>query len=104
MGGSSVLLPWQQLKTKKVNKKITAEFNLSYEWKDKKIKEFNDKKDFIVSYPEEYIWINIYFWIILLLLIIWWSYYYFIVFPKQKAKKEELMREKILNEINNKKE
>lgn len=99
---STFLMPWQQVKTKNVTKKITAEFELYYEWKDKVKKDFNDKKIFEVIYPEEYIWINIYFLLILLILAWGWIYYYYAILPKQKAKKEELMRQKIIDEMNKK--
>ncbi|MEA3386865.1 MAG: hypothetical protein U9Q66_00195 [Patescibacteria group bacterium] len=49
---------WEQVHTRTVNKKITAKFTLSYEAKDLDKKEFNDTKDFYVTYDEKYIGVN----------------------------------------------
>jgi hypothetical protein len=46
---------WQRVNSRTVNKKIQANFELTYEGKDKEKKEFSDKKEFYVTYSEKYI-------------------------------------------------
>ena len=92
---------WQKINTKTTTKEITAKYELSYEWKDKVKKVFNDEKKFKVSYEEQYVWFNYYLIIILILALIWWAYYLKVVYPKQKSEKEKKLREQILNELKN---
>lgn len=98
---NNFLMPWQQVKIKNNSKKITAEYNLYYEWKDKVKKEFNWKNKFEITYEEEYIWLNIYVLTVLLILIWLCAWYIIIILPKQKAKKEEKLKEKLLAELKN---
>lgn len=94
------LMFWQKINSRVVNKKITASFDLSYEAKNKEIKNFEKSKDFYITYNEKYIWINYYLiftiWIILILILA----YFVVIVPKQKAKKEQELKEKILKELN----
>jgi hypothetical protein len=46
---------WEQIHTKKVKKKIIADYKISYESKDKKEKEFSEKKEFFIEYNQKYI-------------------------------------------------
>jgi hypothetical protein len=46
---------WEQVHTRTVNKKITANFYISFEAKDLEKKEYTDSKDFYISYEEKYI-------------------------------------------------
>ncbi len=93
------LMFWQWINTRTVKKQITAEFELSYVWKDKNTKEFRDIQNFYVTYEEKYIGLNYYF-IVFLLLMVWWGWYYFIkIHPERKKQIEEEMRKKIMNEI-----
>ena len=97
------LMFWEQIHTKKVKKKIIADYKISYESKDKKEKEFSEKKEFFIEYNQKYIWINYYVisWVGILVLII--AYFIIIHIPKSKVKKEKELRERIMNEINNNK-
>jgi hypothetical protein len=52
------LMFWESVKTRTVEKKMTAQFELTYTGKDKEQKEFLDKKEFFVTYEEKYIGIN----------------------------------------------
>jgi hypothetical protein len=61
---------WESIKTRTVEKKITAQFELSYTGKDKEAKEFLDKKEFFVTYEEKYIGMNMLIVALLLLVII----------------------------------
>lgn len=94
------LMPWQSVNTRTVNKEITAKIELRYEWKDKKPKEFLEDRKINVKYEEKYIWLNYIVIFILLFLIIWIVLYFMIIAPKQKSKKEEELRRKIMEEMN----
>lgn len=96
------LMFWEQIHTKKVTKKIKADYKLFYESKDKEKKEFNDSKDFLVEYYQDYVWLNYYViaWVVIIILAL---VYFIVVFiPKNKAKKEEEMRTKIMKEMKDK--
>lgn len=93
------LMFWESIKSRKVEKKITAKFELSYASKDKNPKEFTQEKDFFVSYEEKYIGLNYYLLTLLLLLLIWGWYYGVKIYPEHKKQKEEALRKKILEEI-----
>ncbi len=69
---NKVLMPWEKIKERTVNKNITADFQIKYKWEDWKDIEFNSAKEFPVSYKEKYIAINYYILcpLFLLLLII----------------------------------
>ena len=97
---SQYLMFWQKINTRTTTKEITAKYQLYYEWKDKIKKEFLDEKKFKVSYIEKYVWINYYLIIFLILALIWGWYYFKFIYPKHKALKEQKLREKILNELN----
>ncbi len=96
------LMFWQRVNSRTVNKKITANFELTYEWKDKEKKEFNDKKEFYVTYSEKYIWVNYILvwvlWIIVILILV----YFIVVAPKARLKREEELKKKIMEEMRNK--
>lgn len=97
------LMPWQSINTKKVKKEITANFELSYEWKDKEKKDFSDSKKFYVTYQEKYVWFNyfvVWGWILLIILLL---AYFLILAPKQKLKREEELKRKIMEEMKNNK-
>lgn len=96
------LMFWQSIHTRKVNKKITANFVLNYEWKDKEEKEFTDSKDFSVSYEEKYVWLNYYVIWTVIFLILLWVIYFIVIAPKQKTKREEELRKKFMEEMSNK--
>ena len=57
---SRVLMPWEKIEERKVNKIITADFNLKYKWLDGKDIEYNSAKEFPVEYTEKYVAINYY--------------------------------------------
>ena len=90
---------WETIKTRKTDKKITAKLELSYEWKDKIIKTFNDSKIITVSFDETYVWMNL--WVIFLLIIIiaWAGYYFKVIAPKSK----ENLRARLMEELKNQK-
>lgn len=93
------LMFWEKINSRVVNKKITANFELNYEWKDKEKKSFSESRDFHVTYNEKYIWLNYYIvfvWSILILLIL---IYFFVISPKQRVKKEEELKQKIREEL-----
>lgn len=93
------LMFWEQIHTKKVKKKITANFQLYYESKNKEKKEFNKQEDFYIEFNQKYIWLNYYMlWILWLVLIII-IYFIFVQLPKNKIKKEEELRKKIMEEM-----
>lgn len=94
------LMFWESIKTRTVEKKITAQFELSYTGKDKEAKEFLDKKEFFVTYEEKYIGINMLIVALLLLLIIGWWYYSIKVLPEKRKQREEELRKKIMEEMN----
>lgn len=89
---------YEQIHTRKVNKKITANLSLSYEWKDKEKKDFKQTKTFTVSYDEQYVGVNYYMVALILLIIAWFIYYNKIVTPKSKEK----LRKQLLDEMKNK--
>lgn len=93
------LMFWEQVHTRTVNKKITANFTLSYEGKDLEKKDFNESKDFYVTYDEKFIWINYYVvgwaWTFVLLIII----YLAVIAPKSRAVREEEMKKRIMEEM-----
>lgn len=93
------LMFWEQVHSRTVNKKITADFNLYYEAKDLEKKEFNQTKDFYVTYEEKYIWVNYivvgWAWAFVLLIIIYLAF----IAPKSRAKREEEMKQRIMEEI-----
>lgn len=93
----------EQIHTKKVTKKITADYQLYYEAKDKNKKEFNDKKEFFVEYNQKYIWLNYYVisWFSVIFLV--FVYFIFIYLPKNKKKNEEKLRQQIIKEMKKKK-
>lgn len=94
------LMPWQSVNTRSVNKEITAKIELRYEWKDKKTKEFLEDRKINVKYEEKYIWLNyivIFIWLFLFIIAI---IYFIVIAPKQKSKKEEELRRKIMEEMN----
>lgn len=93
------LMFWQSINSREVKKKITANFELSYEWKDKVKKDFVDTKDFYVTYNEKYIWINYTLVFILAILILWVIVYFVKIAPKARAKKEEELKRKIMEDL-----
>lgn len=89
---------WEQIHQKTVNKQITANLTLEYEWKDKEKKEFKKTKTFTVKYNEQYVWVN-YTVVIVIIIIIGWIIYYFAIFvPKSKEK----LKKQLLEEMNKK--
>lgn len=97
------LMFWEQIHTKKVKKQITANYNIYYKSKNQEQKEFIDSKNFTLEYNQKYIWIN-YFLVWFILIIIAWVWYYFIVqMPKSRAKREEELKKKIMEEMKNNK-
>lgn len=93
------LMFWQRVNSRTVNKKIQANFELTYEGKDKEKKEFSDKKEFYVTYSEKYIWVNYILvwtlWIIVILILV----YFIVVAPKARLKREEELKKKIMEEM-----
>ncbi|EKE29754.1 MAG: hypothetical protein ACD_2C00105G0001 [uncultured bacterium (gcode 4)] len=85
---------WETVKTKKVKKTLTAALDLSYVWTNKENKDFHQTKNIVVSFTEQYVWINnwmILVWV-LLLSAIW--YYSLVIAPKSKEKlKAQLLEE-----------
>ena len=57
---SKILMPWEQIKERKVHKKITADFDLKYKGLDWEDIEYNSAKEFPVEYTEKYVAINYY--------------------------------------------
>ncbi len=92
---------WEQVHTRTVSKNMKVLMTLSYEGKDKEIKDFKDEKTIKVSYNEKYVWIN-YYLIFIIILLIWALFYYFTsIAPKNRAKKEEELKKKIMEELKN---
>lgn len=87
---------WEMEKQVSVKKKFTAQINIFYKWKDWQKKEFNEQKDFYITYKETRAVIN--YWMIggWFLIIIWFSYYLFV----GKKNSEERLRQKIMAEMN----
>jgi len=56
---------WESIKTRTVNKKITALFELSYTGKDAEVKDFNEEKEFFITYEEQYIGLNTFLLVVL---------------------------------------
>ncbi len=96
------LMFWQSINSRTVEKKITAQFELAYEWKDKEKKEFLDSRDFYVTYNEKYVWINYILVSILAILIVWGWIYFVKIAPAQRIKKEEELKRKIIEEMSKK--
>lgn len=93
------LMFWQSINSRTVNKKITANFELSYEGKDKEKKDFVEKKDFYVTYDETYIWVNYMLVWILALIVVLICVYFLVIAPKNKAKQEEILKKKIMEDL-----
>jgi len=55
-----ILMPWEKVEERTVNKNIQAEFKIKYKWKDWEDIEYNSAKEFPVSYKEKYVTINWY--------------------------------------------
>lgn len=98
------LMFWESINTREVKKEITAMFELSYEWKDKEKKEFLNEKKFFVTYKENYVWLNYTLIWILSVIVIIILIYVIIIAPKQKAQKEEALRQRIMEEMKKNKE
>lgn len=98
------LMFWQKINSRKVDKKVKAVFDLSYEWKDKVKKEFKDSKEFTLTYEEKYVWMNYFvvFWSIIF--IIWVLIYFIIIAPRQRAKRDEELKRRLMEELKNHKE
>ena len=96
------LMFWEQIHTKNVEKKIIANYTLSYKSKDIKEKNFNKKEEFFIKYSQQYVWLNYYLIIFLLIAISWATYFFIIHLPKTKTIKEEELRKKIIAEMNKK--
>ena len=94
------LMFWEQVHTRTVSKKITANFSLSFEAKDLNKKEFKESKDFYVTYDEKFVWMNYYIvsWVSILFILI--IMYFIVIAPKHKNRKEEELRKKIMEEMN----
>lgn len=85
---------WESIHSRTVNKKITANLTLNYEWKDKEKKEFKETKTFQVKYNEQYVWLNYFMIIFSLILVLGLAYYFIIHSPKAKETlKKQLMEE-----------
>lgn len=86
---------WEQEKQVKVKKKFTAQLSISYESKDWEKKDFNQQKDFYVTYTDTVVWINNYI-IWGLILVIVFLIYYFTIWRK---KFEENLRKKLMEQM-----
>jgi hypothetical protein len=85
---------WESINTRTVNKKITANMTLGYEGKDREKKEFKDKKEFTISYEEQFVGMNYTVIGIAAVAILALLLYIFVIVPRSKAKlKSELLRE-----------
>lgn len=93
------LMFWQRVNSRTVNKKITANFELSYEWKDKEKKDFNDKKEFYVTYSEKYIWVNYILVSVLWMIVVLIWVYFVVIAPKARLKREEELKKKIMEDL-----
>lgn len=83
---------WESIHTRTVNKNITANLTLSYEWKDKVKKDFRDSKKITVQYEEQYVGLNYLTIAIIIILIGGFSYYILVAVPASKERlKKELM-------------
>ncbi|MCK9272088.1 DUF916 domain-containing protein [Candidatus Gracilibacteria bacterium] len=89
---------YEQIHTRKVNKKITANLSLSYEGKDKEKKDFKQTKTFTVTYDEQYVGVNYFMVGFILLIIGGFIYYIRVVAPKSKEK----LKKQLLEEMRNK--
>ncbi len=93
------LMFWESIKTRTVNKKITALFELSYTGKDAEVKDFNEEKEFFITYEEQYIGLNTFLLVVLAIVFAGIWYYVVKILPQERLKKEEELRKKILEEI-----
>lgn len=87
---------YETIKEVKVKKKFVAQLQSFYEGKDWQKKEFNQQKEFYLTYKESRVWINSYIiwgWILVLLFVV---YYVFIGKKRAEAK----LRERIMKEMN----
>jgi len=84
---------WESIHTRSVNKKITANISLSYEGKDKEVKDFSDKKEFFVQYDEQYIGLNYSMIILVIVVIGGLSYYRFVMVPKSHERLKKSLLE-----------
>jgi len=97
------LMFWQSIHTRKVTKTIKANLSLSYKWKDLNEKKFNKASLFFITYNEKYVWLNYIMISIISILVLMIIIYFIKIAPKNKSKKEEEMRKKILEEMEEKK-
>lgn len=93
------LMFWQSINSRTVNREITANFELSYEWKDKEKKDFSDSKKFYVTYNETYVWLNYYVISIWGIIIILSLIYFVVIAPKARTRREEELKRKIMDEM-----
>jgi len=93
------LMFWEQIRSKVVTKEITANFSMFYKSKDINQKDFNETKKFNIKYTQQYIWLNVYViggvWALVLALLL----FVIIVLPKQRKKKENELRQKLMEEM-----
>lgn len=90
---------WEQEKQVKVKKKFTAQLSVSYDWKDWEKRDFNQQKEFYVTYIDTVVWMNNY--ILAWLILAWLALvYYFTIWRK---KYEEKLRRKIMEQMDNNK-
>jgi hypothetical protein len=94
---------YQTVKQRTVTKPITANYHLYFEGTDNKKEELRTSKTFDVTYEEKYIGLNSFMiWFLVIMILGGW-YYFVIVRPKHSSKKEDEMRQKIMEEMKNNK-
>lgn len=80
-----VLMPWERVCERVVDKNIKAEIEINYKENNDKDVNYNSAKDFKIKYTEKYIWLNLYV-VIPLILILIWLFIWFIIAKRNKKK------------------
>lgn len=81
----NILMLWERISKRTVNKKIKAEVDINYKENNEKDINYSSAKEFNVEYEEQYIWLNPYVvipWIFILFILFIW----FIIKRKNKKK------------------
>jgi len=89
---------WETVKTRKISKPLTVVLELSYEWKNKQIKDFRQTKSINVAFTEQYVWVNNFIIFIWIILVAGLWYYFAVIKPKLREK----LKAQLLEELNKK--
>ncbi len=86
---------YESVRTRTVDRKITANLTLAYEAKDASKKEFKDSKTFTVRYEEQYVGVDYAVVLIVLALASGIGYYAFVAVPRSR----ERLRKELLEQV-----